>query len=607
MLPFSNHHEGVVVSLTTRQKSVDVNVRVETQSDTDASFQHFLRQYLVRRIQIKVASHASTEYPIHSLDLNRNSNTTVLSRGAAGVTVVVEFNNVCCCSDHEQHHQFRAVLTHLHQRRVLLASSASVHVPRLFRFVRIQNATGAEGCSYTLLLPTDGAAALSVEGMVAFAGANQDAFCISGGSPTTTCLQEAGGVWSVADALTWSNWMLGVVAEKDKQWTSGQRRGLWMEWQSTSEGMGLFSQGVHYTKRIPRSLSSKIDISLSDITPTSFPEFKSFPLAESTRLQALMESPSQLEWTKPACRNDDRRSGDFSICELAGTTPVHEALMRYTVDSTTPTVTPLWSVDLNVLRPVGLANRGRFISTVRNDHTDCEVVHVNVFQRIPAIVQPLWRSLVVSLTVDDDSETLLSWVDLDEHDIQFLDSGAVDLVFGHILPVHSQLILSLDYNPLFLSLDAFPGDPNRGLELPPLTAMFHCDNHPTVELTSDTVLLLPPVPDLSMPFNVLSLTCTLYVFVIGSALNILIRRASQAIQKELLADEDKKPSSKLTLLLERFGDILRRVKLAFVKDRGRSDETSAAGKESTSEVVPLQDKGSQHELSGPSDTIASSD
>jgi hypothetical protein len=61
------------------------------------------------------------------------------------------------------------------------------------------------------------------------------------------------------------------------------------------------------------------------------------------------------------------------------------------------------------------------------------------------------------------------------------------------------------------------------------------------------------------------------------------------------------------LLLERFGDILRRVKLAFVKDRGRSDETSAAGKESTSEVVPLQDKGSQHELSGPSDTIASSD
>ena len=44
-----------------------------------------------------------------------------------------------------------------------------------------------------------------------------------------------------------------------------------------------------------------------------------------------------------------------------------------------------------------------------------------------------------------------------------------------------------------------------------------------------SVIVMPPVPDLSMPFNVVSLTCTLYAFIIGSLINLLVRKSSKKI------------------------------------------------------------------------------
>ena len=50
---------------------------------------------------------------------------------------------------------------------------------------------------------------------------------------------------------------------------------------------------------------------------------------------------------------------------------------------------------------------------------------------------------------------------------------------------------------------------------------------------------MPPVPDMSMPFNVISLTCTLYAFVVGSLANLLVRKSSSWAKKALHPEEHK--------------------------------------------------------------------
>ena len=47
-----------------------------------------------------------------------------------------------------------------------------------------------------------------------------------------------------------------------------------------------------------------------------------------------------------------------------------------------------------------------------------------------------------------------------------------------------------------------------------------------------TVVVMPPVPDLSMPFNVVGLVGTFYAFVIGATLNVLLRKATTKMGDE---------------------------------------------------------------------------
>jgi hypothetical protein len=53
---------------------------------------------------------------------------------------------------------------------------------------------------------------------------------------------------------------------------------------------------------------------------------------------------------------------------------------------------------------------------------------------------------------------------------------------------------------------------------------------------------------MTMPFNVISLTTTIYAFIIGSVMNILIRRSSASINKALGKTEaDVKSKIKIIL------------------------------------------------------------
>merc|ERR1740136_533212 len=104
----------------------------------------------------------------------------------------------------------------------------------------------------------------------------------------------------------------------------------------------------------------------------------------------------------------------------------------------------------------------------------------------------------------------------------------------------------MDYQPRFHSFETFPADPNRGIDIPPSYASFlllppsppspHHDGAPsearytqsshlppTIRVYSNALLLMPPVPDLSMPFNTIGLTGTFYAFLMGASLNLLLK------------------------------------------------------------------------------------
>jgi phosphatidylinositol glycan class T len=141
------------------------------------------------------------------------------------------------------------------------------------------------------------------------------------------------------------------------------------------------------------------------------------------------------------------------------------------------------------------------------------------------------------------------------------------------LPPDSSMCISMEYNYRFLPFDAFPSDPNRGLNIPPSFAQFSCPTcsvaTPSTTLFTSSLLLLPPTPDMTMPFNVISLTTTVYAFIIGSVMNILIRRSSASINKALgkrEADVKSKIKVILTNLKEKIIRLLLSKRKRKVKD-----------------------------------------
>jgi len=218
---------------------------------------------------------------------------------------------------------------------------------------------------------------------------------------------------------------------------------------------------------------------------------------------------------------------------------------------------------LDILRRQGLANRGTLVSTVRNEDPKC-AVSISLVQSIPMVIDPVWRSLSVRiyhLDADEINGVLpegrnIPWTSIAGQDIDFGGqdpSKSIILSFDRLdLPPSSIVQLALDYEPAFLPFEAFPSDPNRGFEMPPVrvrfdTSLHGCGMGGPRYLFSNAVLLLAPVPDMSMPFNVLSLTCSLYVFVVGSLLNLLVRKASETVKYKLYPS--KKPQSKLKIKL----------------------------------------------------------
>jgi len=66
-----------------------------------------------------------------------------------------------------------------------------------------------------------------------------------------------------------------------------------------------------------------------------------------------------------------------------------------------------------------------------------------------------------------------------------------------------------------------------------------------------------------MPFNVLSLSCTLFIFVVGSMMNALVRRGSCSVKFKL--DPESKPVGKLDKIKAKVRHVKERLRRRVIK------------------------------------------
>jgi hypothetical protein len=325
--------------------------------------------------------------------------------------------------------------------------------------------------------------------------------------------REKDGVWSIVlptegsaavsvealsdDWMTDSDWLLETTS----------RHRLWVELEGD-----IIERGLQYI--VQRSALPKF----KDLIPV--PVNRPI-LADPIPMALVSASVPNIEWNSDLCE----RSYE-ATCFLRSSIHMEHSVFQKAVS---PTPLDETSVLVDYHLYTAMAHTGTLLTRI--DTHIPTVVH----QHLPPVLQPRWASL----KVQTESGTALRWDELLTHDIVFAEDG-IHLTYGW----NESFSVLLQFDPRFWSLDSIPGDPNRGIELPPIWADFSGGT-----VSSNTVLLLPPLPDLSMPFNVLSLTCTLYAFVIGSTMSLLIRKASQGVQEEL--DPSKKPPSKISVIKDK--------------------------------------------------------
>ena len=498
---------------------------------------------------------------------------------------------------------------------------------------------------YQIILPFSGAA-LSSDALEQSFRTTLPAICNSGGgggigggsSDHSKKMHHKFFGWN---ALEWSNFLVGYGDiggndtnnnnNKDKhqqpQYPTYNKL-LWWTWTSSTasskrkSNKKSLSFGIQYQTFVPTSTDSNTNItkSYSWLPDIFLEESLSCPIGKRNafRVESL---PHESKTTASGYRleplqtttktiNDNTNNDGESLLLLPGPTFPYEA-----------------NID-QVLRRHH-TNQGRFESVIdirplfdhQNDYFLSLSCRMKYRQVLPDFLSPMWRSLkVVDTTTattgnngdgdgnySDDSTPFYSsseqvkasveWNSDDRSSILYVEafsgpqSSSPQLKQEQnkiFLFLPSTLAISFEYGPSFLTLDDFPGDPNRGRELPPGRVTVQCNQPPPpvshhtttirspdpVMVYSNSLILLPPVPDMSMPFNVISLTSSLYAYIVGAVVTILVRKASEKIKYKLYPE--KKPISKIQKLKNKL-----KAKVDLIKTKFLRSKTSTSSDNST--------------------------
>lgn len=473
-----------------------------------------LQEFQASRILIQTGSSSSSSFQHYGNHVpppsshNSDGNEEVRSDvGPSGVSVMVRFVN----NDYDEsimRERFSSLLGRLEEERIILAPlDSSVSLKRLHRWVHVKRLAENNEWELQVVLPNEGASMTS-EGMVAF---------LSSLSP---CCKSQKGIMAIASAEPVS----GVLMGTSPQVAPAVRRTTWIDLtlschENDSSVCNMHvNKGIQYgvkamgTGQQPMALSNLLPGESSISNPVLL---QACPVADSTVLRQTVQPEKEFTTIlENGVLLNDVTVPAFTLQHHSNGISIHSTLQR----------------------PRGVANTGTLVTLLENTHTECAAV-ANLTMVLPSIVRPLFTTLQIQ--TETSSGVIVTcdvWKnhcikDMQHHEILFHEDGSVVMQFEG-LQLESSLKVSVEYDPVLLPFEHFPGDPNRGIELFPSMAVFSSSCLPDhkLRLCSNSLLLMPPVPDMSMPFNVISLTCTLYAFLFGSLLNLLVRKSSERVQ-----------------------------------------------------------------------------
>ena len=92
------------------------------------------------------------------------------------------------------------------------------------------------------------------------------------------------------------------------------------------------------------------------------------------------------------------------------------------------------------------------------------------------------------------------------------------------VPANSSLVFTARYRLALFAVDRLPADSSRGLEIEGAEVAFSlADGGGVGRVFTDGVIVALMLPDLSMPYNVISISSTLLALFVGSMVNLLSR------------------------------------------------------------------------------------
>ncbi|KAI8523245.1 hypothetical protein RHMOL_Rhmol13G0058600 [Rhododendron molle] len=204
-----------------------------------------------------------------------------------------------------------------------------------------------------------------------------------------------------------------------------------------------------------------------------------------------------------------------------------------------------------------------------NNRDKCSF-HVNVFQVVPWYVKVYYHTL--QMFVDGKPQSVPDVV------TKMRVSPSEDKVSPGVMELALKLpcgiisaALTLDFDKGFLHIDEYPPDANQGFDIPSAVVSFP-DFRASVDFLEDAssnkspllvkmqerspvlsyteVLLVPlTTPDFSMPYNVITITCTVFALYFGSLLNVLRRRMGE--EERLLKSKAAKKNEQFPVLLSK--------------------------------------------------------
>ncbi|KAL9250601.1 GPI transamidase component PIG-T-like protein [Drosera capensis] len=201
---------------------------------------------------------------------------------------------------------------------------------------------------------------------------------------------------------------------------------------------------------------------------------------------------------------------------------------------------------------------------------------VNVFQFVPWYIKVYYHTLKIYV----DGHTLPISIIVEKMNVSpsedKISPGVLEMVLAFQCDLKSAVI-TVEFDKGFLHINEYPPDANQGFDIPSAiisfpefisnfqfdyedlsksSPMLSALKEKSPALAYTEVLLVPlTTPDFSMPYNVITITCTVFALYFGSLLNVLRRRVGE--EERLFKARANKKQGMLPLMFSKLSSKLR--------------------------------------------------